>query len=416
MTSMLDRAGVHHQDIYARNILLVHGNPDRLVWIDFDFATTFAEFGPEQLARCDYEIAIVKGFGEALRHDQAEALFYSAFFIELTLTLLKPGLRLLTCLEIPGANRPEDKTPPSRALRTLKIQPRNPLSRCQSYPHRHDITSLSARCALLSGAAAVYHVESSFHSGEMVMGINMMIDAAISESQKPGNVFKHFGFSSVLGTQHRNLMQHDLESRVEECLFLSSLIPRFFTTNFMDAYPIAQLNQTRISLNVIQEALKRFSLNELSLSYNGGKDCLVMLILFLSCLHPLPTTESLSKDGKPTPPPTTIPAIYAQPHHPFRSVEEFVASSSHDYHLSLVRYTTDPPRSTLRTVFASYLDHHPQIRAIFVGTRRTDPHGEKLTHFDHTDHGWPGFMRIHPVVNWHYAEIWAFIRHLGIEY
>ncbi|QSS58851.1 FAD synthetase [Histoplasma capsulatum] len=78
-------------------------------------------------------------------------------------------------------------------------------------------------------------------------------------------------------------------------------------------------NQTRISLNVIQEALKRFSLNELSLSYNGGKDCLVMLILFLSCLHPLPTTESLSKDGKPTPPPTTIPAIYAQPHHPFRS-------------------------------------------------------------------------------------------------
>ncbi|EER38560.1 FAD synthetase [Histoplasma capsulatum H143] len=175
-------------------------------------------------------------------------------------------------------------------------------------------------------------------------------------------------------------------------------------------------NQTRISLNVIQEALKRFSLNELSLSYNGGKDCLVMLILFLSSLHPLPTTESLSKDGKPTPPPTTIPAIYAQPHHPFRSVEEFVASSSHDYHLSLVRYTTDPPRSTLRTVFAFYLDHHPQIRAIFVGTRRTDPHGEKLTHFDHTDHGWPGFMRIHPVIDWHYAEIWAFIRHLGIEY
>lgn len=70
----------------------------------------------------------------------------------------------------------------------------------------------------------------------------MMIDAAISESQKPGNVFKHFGFSSVLGTQHRNLMQHDLESRVEECLFLSSLNSTILQpTNFMDAYPIAQL-------------------------------------------------------------------------------------------------------------------------------------------------------------------------------
>ncbi|KAF7122344.1 hypothetical protein CNMCM5793_000301 [Aspergillus hiratsukae] len=25
-------------------------------------------------------------------------------------------------------------------------------------------------------------------------------------------------------------------------------------------------------------------------------------------------------------------------------------------------------------------------------------------------------MRIHPVIDWHYAEIWAFIRHLGLKY
>ncbi|KAL2871672.1 serine/threonine protein kinase [Aspergillus lucknowensis] len=57
-----------------QKLLLVHGNPDRLVWIDFDVATTFTDFGPEQLARCDYEIALVKGFAEALRDDQAEGL------------------------------------------------------------------------------------------------------------------------------------------------------------------------------------------------------------------------------------------------------------------------------------------------------------------------------------------------------
>lgn len=62
----IHRAGVHHQDIYPRNLLLARGNPDRLVWIDFDVATTFTDFGREQLARCDYEIALVKGFGEAL--------------------------------------------------------------------------------------------------------------------------------------------------------------------------------------------------------------------------------------------------------------------------------------------------------------------------------------------------------------
>ncbi|KAK6812610.1 hypothetical protein RU639_011582 [Aspergillus parasiticus] len=29
----IHKAGVHHQDIYPRNILLVRGNPDRLVWM-----------------------------------------------------------------------------------------------------------------------------------------------------------------------------------------------------------------------------------------------------------------------------------------------------------------------------------------------------------------------------------------------
>ena len=104
-----------------------------------------------------------------------------------------------------------------------------------------DITSLSACRALLSGATAVYHVGPSFHSREMDMGFNM-IDAAVSESQKPGNVFKHFVFSSVLGTQHRNLMQHDLKCRVEERLFLSPLNSTILQpTNFMDAYPVTQL-------------------------------------------------------------------------------------------------------------------------------------------------------------------------------
>lgn len=64
----IHRAGVHHQDIYPKNLLLVRGNSDRprLVWIDFDAAKTFADFGPEQLAHCDHEIALVEGFGEAL--------------------------------------------------------------------------------------------------------------------------------------------------------------------------------------------------------------------------------------------------------------------------------------------------------------------------------------------------------------
>lgn len=225
--------------------------------------------------------------------------------------------------------------------------------------------------------------------------------------------------------------------------------------------------QSRISLTVIHEAFRQYRFEELAMSYNGGKDCLVLLVLFLAALDPLPraqtdshpapeassssqtpqsyqpspssshsSCESLTPSehsettiprlATPTPPsprhlsfdtpPTAIPAIYARPPHPFPAVESFVRTSAHTYRLAVTHYTTAPPTSTIKSVFAAYLEKHPGVRAIFVGTRRTDPHGERLTHFDQTDHGWPDFVRIHPVIDWHYAEIWAFIRHLGIAY
>ena len=61
----------------------------------------------------------------------------------------------------------------------------------------------------------------------------------------------------------------------------------------------------------------------------------------------------------------------------------------------------------MKAAFEDYLAEKKEVRAIFVGTRRTDPHGGSLTSFDATDHGWPPFMRVHPVIDWHYVEIWG---------
>ncbi|KAJ5647879.1 hypothetical protein N7490_004251 [Penicillium lividum] len=173
--------------------------------------------------------------------------------------------------------------------------------------------------------------------------------------------------------------------------------------------------QTRISLEVVASAVAQYQLSGLSLSYNGGKDCLVLLVLFLAGLHPY-SSHAASADTNTSTDNPVIPAIYALPPDPFPAVEDFVISSAQAYHLSIIKYTTEPPHTTLRSSFEDYLARHPNVRAIFVGTRRTDPHGAMLTHFDRTDGGWPDFMRIHPVIDWHYAEIWAFIRHLGLEY
>lgn len=70
----------------------------------------------------------------------------------------------------------------------------------------------------------------------------------------------------------------------------------------------------------------------------------------------------------------------------------------------------------MKEAFAEYLHENTSVQAIFVGTRRTDPHGGSLTHFDETDRGWPKFMRIHPVIDWQYQEIWHFIRLFNIPY
>lgn len=149
-----------------------------------------------------------------------------------------------------------------------------------------------------------------------------------------------------------------------------------------------------------------------------------MLVLILACLprwasrSPPPTAT----DATPIRPPSTNPerprtppsvasdrplqAIYIVSPHPFSEVEDFVSRSTDEYSLDLKRYVLP-----MRPALEAYLEDRPAVRAIFLGTRRTDPHGEFLTHFDPTDEGWPRFMRVHPVIDWHYVEIWAVSHH-----
>ena len=83
-------------------------------------------------------------------------------------------------------------------------------------------------------------------------------------------------------------------------------------------------------------------------------------------------------------------------------MEEFVGTSTRQYNLDLVRYALP-----MRRALEAYLSDRPSVRAIFMGTRRTDPHSEFLEHFSPTDADWPQFMRINPLIDWHYAEIWT---------
>ncbi|KAK3301628.1 uncharacterized protein B0T15DRAFT_487859 [Chaetomium strumarium] len=216
----------------------------------------------------------------------------------------------------------------------------------------------------------------------------------------------------------------------EICFELQAKIDAFLCEETEDDVLRGVQSQVKVSMGVIQEALRRYGLDHLSLSYNGGKDCLVLLVLILACLprsashsHSPPPRAAEATAAAPEPPNHLMPsstapasdrplqAIYIVSPHPFPEVEDFVAQSAEGYRLDLKRYALP-----MRPALDAYLEDRPAIKAIFLGTRRTDPHGEFLTHFDPTDKGWPQFMRVHPVIDWHYVEIWAFIRHLQIPF
>ncbi|KAL2129049.1 hypothetical protein VTI74DRAFT_8292 [Chaetomium olivicolor] len=213
------------------------------------------------------------------------------------------------------------------------------------------------------------------------------------------------------------------------CFELQAKVDAFLHEETHDDILRKVQSRVRVAMDVIQEALQRYGLDHLSLSYNGGKDCLVLLILILACLPkwapqatpsrfnttaadaPTKMTAELPLSADATPLDRPLHAIYIVSRDPFAEVEEFVARTAEQYHLDLKRYALP-----MRPALDAYLEDRPSVKAIFLGTRRTDPHGEHLTHFDPTDKGWPQFMRVHPVIDWHYVEIWAFIRHLQIPF
>ena len=70
----------------------------------------------------------------------------------------------------------------------------------------------------------------------------------------------------------------------------------------------------------------------------------------------------------------------------------------------------------MKDALAQFLTARPQIQAMILGTRKSDPNRNGQGFFAPTDGDWPKLMRINPVLQWDYEDIWTFIRGLSVPY
>jgi len=154
------------------------------------------------------------------------------------------------------------------------------------------------------------------------------------------------------------------------------------------------------TFQVIEDCLSRYGPHEVCVSFNGGKDCSVMLHIIYAAWKKVHPDDGLR-----------LPAVYIRGQDPFPEMERFVEETRKRYDLEL--WTVPGP---IRDGLTAVLQQHPDVKAILMGTRRSDPHASNLQAFQMTDKGWPSVMRVSPILDWSYQQVWTFLRQLSLPY
>lgn len=166
---------------------------------------------------------------------------------------------------------------------------------------------------------------------------------------------------------------------------------------------------------LLSEIFARWSpLNgEISFSYNGGKDCQVLLLLYLSCLWEyffIKAQNSQFDFEFQSFPMQRLPTVFIDQEETFPTLENFVLETSERYCLSLYESQRQSGASVnMADAFRDFIKIYPETEAIVIGIRHTDPFGETLKPIQRTDSNWPDFMRLQPLLHWDLTNIWSFL-------
>ena len=163
------------------------------------------------------------------------------------------------------------------------------------------------------------------------------------------------------------------------------------------------------------EGSRRVGGAELALSFNGGKDSTVVLHVLRAAVH-LHEREDLccSTSGEGDAGRWPFLTFFFPHKDDFPEITSFVSQAEREHDLRLHSFPSDGTVG-----FKEGLDHlvrEKGVRAIVIGTRQGDPNAKGQEYFCPSSEGWPAFMRVNPILDWTYSEVWSFLLLVKAKY